>query len=122
MEAKAIARYVRMTPRKARRVLDLIRGKKAGEASVALKFMPYRAARAVEKVLKSAMANAIEKFPNLDVDSMRIVNAVADEGPMMKRIEPRAMGRANVIRKKTCHITIVLASGAESTEQGSKEV
>jgi large subunit ribosomal protein L22 len=122
MEAKAIARYIRMTPRKARRVLDLIRGKKAGEASVALKFMPYRAARAVEKVLKSAMANAIEKFPNLDVDSMRIVNAVADEGPMMKRIEPRAMGRANVIRKKTCHITIVLASGAEPKEQGSKEV
>jgi len=122
MEAKAIARYVRMTPRKARRVLDLIRGKKAGEAVVALKFMPYRAARAVEKVLKSAMANAIEKFPNLDVDSMIIAHAVADQGPMMKRIEPRAMGRANVIRKKTCHVTIVLASGAESTEQGSKEV
>ncbi len=121
MEAKAIARYVRMTPRKARRVLDLIRGKKAGEAVVALKFMPYRAAKAVEKVLRSAMANAIEKFPNLDVDSMIIANAIADQGPMMKRIEPRAMGRANVIRKKTCHITIVLASGAE-TEQGSKEV
>jgi large subunit ribosomal protein L22 len=109
MEAKAVARYIRVTPRKARRVLDLIRGKKAGEASVALRFMPYRAARFVEKVLKSAMANAVEKFPNIDVDSMKIVKAYADQGPMMKRIEPRAMGRANIIRKKTSHITIILA-------------
>lgn len=108
MEARAIARYVRVTPRKARRVIDLIRGKKAGDAVVALKFMPYRAARFVEKVLKSAMANAMQKYPTADVDSLRIVHAVADQGPMMKRIEPRAMGRANVIRKKTCHITIVL--------------
>lgn len=113
MEAKAIARYIRITPRKARRVLDLIRGKKAGEAVVALRFMPYRAARYVEKVLKSAMANALQKSPTLDVDSLRISYAVADEGPMMKRIEPRAMGRANVIRKKTCHITIVLTSQEE---------
>lgn len=108
MEARAIARYIRVTPRKARRVLDLIRGKRAGEAVVALRFMPYRAARLVEKVLKSAMANALQKSPTLDVDSLRIAHAVADEGPMMKRIEPRAMGRANVIRKKTCHISIVL--------------
>ncbi|MCX7793933.1 MAG: 50S ribosomal protein L22 [Thermodesulfovibrionales bacterium] len=110
MEVKAIARYIRVTPRKARRVLDLIRGKRAGEAVVALRFMPYRAARYVEKVLKSAMANALQKSPNLDVDSLRISHAVADQGPVMKRIEPRAMGRANIIRKKTCHITIVLAS------------
>lgn len=113
MEARAIARYIRVTPRKARRVLDLIRGKKAGEAITALRFMPYRAARYVEKVLKSAMANAMQKSPNLDVDSLTIAHAVADEGPMMKRIEPRAMGRANVIKKRTCHITIVL-KGTES--------
>lgn len=113
MEAKAIARYIRITPRKARRVLDLIRGKKAGEAVIALRFMPYRAARYVEKVLRSAMANAMQKSPNLDVDLLKIAHAVADEGPMMKRIEQRAMGRANVIRKKTCHITIVLASEQE---------
>lgn len=120
MEARAVARYIRVTPRKARRVLDLIRGKRAGEAMVALKFMPYKAARYVEKVLKSAMANATKRAPRLDVDSLKIAYAVADQGPMFKRIEPRAMGRANIIKKRTCHITIVLAQ--EVTEQGQKEV
>ena len=119
MEVRAIARYIRVTPRKARRVLDLIRGKRAQEAMVALKFMPYRAARYVEKVLRSAMANAVEKAPNLDVDSLKIAHAVADQGPMLKRIEPRAMGRANVIRKKTCHITIVLAEESAGGESKS---
>lgn len=118
MEARAIARYIRVTPRKARRVLDLIRGKKAGEAIVALRFMPYRAARYVERVLRSAMANAMQASPNIDVDSLRIVQAVADQGPMMKRIEPRAMGRANIIKKKTCHITIVLKESDNNVDKG----
>lgn len=113
METRATAKYMRVTPRKARRVIDLIRGKKAGEALVALRFMPYRAAKDVEKVLKSAMANALNRGVNVDVDSMRIVDARAEQGPMMKRIEQRAMGRANIIRKKTSHITIVLKEEIE---------
>ncbi len=113
METRAIARYIRVTPRKARRVIDLIKGKRAGEALTALRFMPYRAARYVEKVLKSAMANALQKAEHIDVDSMRIVDARADQAPMMKRIEERAMGRANIIRKRLSHITIVLKEDRE---------
>ncbi len=106
-EARAVLRYARCTPRKARRVINLIRGKKAGDAMLALRFMPYRAARMVEKLLKSAMANAEQKDVAVP-EEMRIAEAYVDEGPMMKRLFPRAMGRANIIRKKTCHITIVL--------------
>jgi len=111
-EARAVLRYARCTPRKARRVINLIRGKKAGDAMIALKFMPYRAARMVEKLLKSAMANAEQKDVAVP-EEMRIVKAYVDEGPMMKRLLPRAMGRANIIRKKTCHITIVLREEEE---------
>ena len=106
-EARAVLKYARCTPRKARRVIDLIRGKKAGDAMLALKFMPYRAARMVEKLLKSAMANAEQKDVAVP-EEMRIAQAYVDEGPMMKRLFPRAMGRANIVKKKTCHITIVL--------------
>jgi len=108
MESKAILRYARITPRKARRVIDLIRGKNAGDALLFLLFMPYRAARFVEKLLKSAIANAEQKKA-VDPESMRIVKALVDQGPTMKRVETRAMGRANVIRKRTCHITLVLS-------------
>ncbi len=111
-EARAILRYARCTPRKARRVINLIRGKKAGDAMVALRFMPYRAARMVEKLLKSAMANAEQKDVAVP-EEMRIAQAYVDEGPMMKRLFPRAMGRANIIKKKTCHITIVLREEEE---------
>ena len=113
METRAVLRYARITPRKARRVINLIKGKKAGEAMVALKFMPYRGARFVEKLLRSAMANAEQKEVAVPED-MRIIKAYVDEGPMMKRLFPSAMGRANIIKKKTCHITIVLKE--EETE------
>ncbi|GBE36247.1 50S ribosomal protein L22 [bacterium BMS3Bbin07] len=108
MESKAMLRYARITPRKARRVIDLIRGKKAGDAMVSLRFMPYRGAQYVEKLLRSAMANAEQKEVDVPED-MRVVTAYVDEGPVMKRLFPRAMGRANIIKKKSCHITIVLA-------------
>jgi large subunit ribosomal protein L22 len=107
MESKAIFRYARLTPMKARRVADLIRGKKAGEALTALRFMPYRGARFVAKVLRSAMANAEQK--NADPEAMRISRIFVDDGPRMKRMEARAQGRANVIRKKTSHITVYLS-------------
>lgn len=108
MESKAVLKYARMTPRKARRVADLIKGKKAGEALLSLRFMQYRGARHIEKILKSAMSNAEQKSSNVDSESMVIKNAIVEQGPSMRRIEQRAMGRANVIKKRTCHITLVL--------------
>lgn len=108
MEAKAILRYARITPRKARRVIDLVRGKKAGDAMLSLRFMPYRGSEEIEKILKSAMSNAEQKNANVDSEALVISRAFVDQGPTMKRIEQRAMGRANVIRKKTCHITLIL--------------
>jgi large subunit ribosomal protein L22 len=108
MESRAILRYARITPRKARRVVDLVKGKNAGDAILFLRFMPYRGARIVEKVLESAMANAEQKKA-VNPESMKIVKAFVDQGPATKRVEPRAMGRANVIKKRTSHITLVLA-------------
>jgi large subunit ribosomal protein L22 len=108
MDAKATLRYARITPRKARRVVDLVRGKKAGEALVALRFMPYRGSHFVEKILKSAMANAEQKKA-VNPEEMVISQGFVDQGPVMKRMEPRSMGRANVIRKRTSHITLVLS-------------
>lgn len=108
MEAKAILRRVKITPRKARRVVNLIRGKKAGDAMVALRFMPYRGAGFVKKLLRSAMANAEQKEVAVPED-MKIVQAYVDEGPATKRLYARAMGRGNIIKKKSSHITIVLA-------------
>jgi large subunit ribosomal protein L22 len=108
MESKAVLKYARLTPRKARRTLDLIRGKQAGEALLSLKFMPYRGARHIEKILKSAMHNAEQKDTNIDSETLVISNAFVDQGPVMKRVEPRAMGRANIVKKRSCHITLVL--------------
>jgi len=107
MESKAILKYAKCTPRKARRVVDLIRGKKAGDALISLKFMPYRGARFIEKILKSAMHNAEQKNNNVDSEAL-LIKAFVDEGSMMKRVEQRSMGRANMIKKKSCHITVIL--------------
>jgi large subunit ribosomal protein L22 len=111
MESKAILRYARITPRKARRVVDLVRYKSAGDAVIFLRYMPYRGARFVEKLLKSAMANAEQKKA-VNPEEMKITQAFVDQGPVMKRVEPRAMGRANIIRKRTSHITLVLSEEA----------
>jgi large subunit ribosomal protein L22 len=108
MDAKAKVKYVRVTPRKAKRVVDLIRGKKAGEALLSLKFMPYGGARVVEKILKSAMSNAEQKNANVDSEALIISMASVDQGSTMKRVEQRSMGRANMIKKRTCHITLIL--------------
>ncbi|MFQ3573387.1 MAG: 50S ribosomal protein L22 [Thermodesulfovibrionales bacterium] len=108
METRAILRMARTTPLKAKRVIDLIKGKKASEALTSLRFMPYRAARLVEKLLKSAVANAEQKNRYVDIDTLRIKTAYVGQGPVMKRMETRAMGRANIIKKRTSHITIIL--------------
>ena len=109
MEARAHARYVRVTPMKARRVVDVIRGMKADEAVATLQFAPMAAAEPVRKVLQSAMANA-ENNDGLAQATLWISEAFVDEGPTIKRIQPRAQGRAYRIRKRTSHITVVVES------------
>ncbi|GEA86305.1 50S ribosomal protein L22 [Cellulomonas sp. 179-A 4D5 NHS] len=119
MEAKAKARFVRVTPQKARRVVDLIRGKQAGEAVAVLKFAPQAAGETVLKVVESAIANAREgaKRANerLDEQDLYISEVYVDEGPTLKRFRPRAQGRASQILKRTSHITVVVAE-RESTK------
>lgn len=110
METKAAARYIRITPRKARRVVDLIRGKRVSDAVGILKFIPHYASLPIKKLLYSAMANAEQKKVK-DVEEMVINKIFVDQGPTLKRFMPRAMGRANVIRKRTSHITLFLTEG-----------
>lgn len=110
MEARATAKFVRVGPRKVRLVLDTVRGLPAGEALNHLKFMPQGAARLVEKVLKSAVANAEDRELG-DVDDLIVSRCWADGGPVLKRIRPRAQGRANRILKPTSHITMVVSNG-----------
>ncbi|HEY9806490.1 MAG TPA: 50S ribosomal protein L22, partial [Candidatus Obscuribacterales bacterium] len=105
---KAIARYIRMSPHKVRRVLDQIRGRSYREALIILEFMPYRACEPVLKVLRSAVANA-EHNAGLDPATLVVSQAFADQGATLKRFRPRAQGRAYQIRKPTCHITVAVA-------------
>jgi len=107
VQTKAVARYVRISPRKARLVTDLIKGKDLGEAQQILDFSPKGAARVVAKVLASAAANA-ENNNRLSPDSLFVLRAYVDEGPTLKRFRPRAMGRATRINKRSSHITIIL--------------
>jgi large subunit ribosomal protein L22 len=113
MEAKAQARYVRVTPQKARRVVDLIRGKQASEAVAVLQFAPQAAGEPVLKVVQSAIANARVKADRaseaFDERTLVVQAAFVDEGPTMKRFRPRAQGRAYRINKRTSHITVVVA-------------
>lgn len=107
MEAQAVARYVRIAPRKVRIVLDLIRGKDVDEALNILRFTPKAASKILEKLVKSAAANA-ENNHNMKRDNLYIAKAFADQGPTLKRFRARAMGRAARIRKRTSHITVIL--------------
>ena len=108
LEVRAIARYVRMSPYKVRRVLDQIRGRTYREALIILEFMPYKACEPILKVLRSAVANA-ENNEGLEPEDLVISQAYADGGPSLRRYRPRAQGRAYQIRKPTCHITIMVA-------------
>ncbi|NLT95709.1 MAG: 50S ribosomal protein L22 [Clostridia bacterium] len=112
MEAKAVAKYVRISPRKARQVIDLIRGKSVREARAILKFTPNKGAEIIEKVLKSAVSNAEHNY-EMDVDSLVVSRCFVDEGPTLKRFKPRAMGRADLIRKRTSHITVIVSEKKE---------
>lgn len=125
--ASATARFVRVTPMKARRVIDLVRGKNAEEALDILQYAPQAASEPVFKVVASAMANA-ENNLGLDRRTLVITTAYADDGPTMKRFRPRAQGRASRIRKRTSHITVEVTSvttgnetrGRRSTGKGAQ--
>ena len=115
MEARAIARYVRVTPRKTDQVLQLIRGKRVDLATEILDFSPKHVAKVIGKVLKSAVANAVAIEGKINVEELRVKQAVAGAGPTMKRFLPRAQGRATPLLKRTCHITIVVEGDVSET-------
>jgi len=109
MEARAEARYIRVSAQKARLVVDLIRGQQAGKAIVTLRATNKRIAPTVEKVLKSAIANAQNKNESVDVDSLFVSEAYVNEGPRMKRIRPAPMGRAYRYQRRMAHIVVTVA-------------
>ncbi|MFQ5841969.1 MAG: 50S ribosomal protein L22 [Thermodesulfobacteriota bacterium] len=107
MEVKARAKFIRTAPRKARMVTELVRGKGVGEALNILAFTKKGPAKIIAKLLRSAVANA-DQMKNIDVDTLFIKQITVDQGPVMKRYRPRAMGRATMIRRRMSHITVVL--------------
>ena len=113
MEARAMARYVRVTPRKARRVVDLIRGLPADQAQAMLEFAPQAASNPVGKVLASAIANAGAKGGRDGRGMLWVRRAWVDEGPTLKRFRPRAQGRGYRINKRTSHITVIVSDDSE---------
>nr|WDA99000.1 ribosomal protein L22 [Sciadococcus taiwanensis] len=106
-EVKATVSYIRMSPNKARRVLNQIRGVNLKEALMLLEFMPYRACKVILNLLNSAVANA-ENNQGMSRQGLIVSKAYANQGPVLKRVQPRAQGRASAIRKPTCHITITV--------------
>jgi large subunit ribosomal protein L22 len=114
METRATAKYVRVSPQKARLVIDLIRGKNAGEAVNILRFTKKHVTHEIEKVLRSAIANAEQKNENLDVDRLVVSKAYVSEGPRAKRVRPAPMGRAYRYQRRMSHITVAVSDEAEA--------
>jgi len=112
MEAKAITKYVRISPTKVRPVMDLVRGKPVDRALAILRYMPHKAAREVARTIQSAAANAENNF-DMAPDALVVKTIYADEGTAFKRYMPRARGRADRIRKRTTHITVIVDDGQE---------
>ncbi|MGA6927102.1 MAG: 50S ribosomal protein L22 [Desulfosarcina sp.] len=112
MEVKATQRYARISPQKVRMIVDAIKGKPAETAIQALKFMPQKSAGIVEKIVRSAVANA-DQNTSIDVDQLVVRNLIVDQGPSLKRFKARARGRGARILKRTAHITVVLAEGSD---------
>ncbi len=108
METKAVAKYIRISPQKARLVADVVRGMEVGSAITTLRFMPKKAARILRKVVESAVANA-DQNEAIDVDTLYVKDIFVDGGPMLKRFRPRAQGRATRILKRTSHVTVIVA-------------
>ncbi|MCD4849021.1 MAG: 50S ribosomal protein L22 [Candidatus Aegiribacteria sp.] len=123
MEAIAKARFVKVPPRKARYIADLIRGKTVNQALSVLMTVPRNSSRIIEKILDSAVANAIHKSEGerLDVDELVVTNVIVNEGPTIMRWRPRARGRATKIRHRTSHITVTVVNNDETAGQGREE-
>ena len=111
MQVKAVARYVRVSPQKVRWMAEAIKGKPVEKALATIKFMPQKAAGIVEKVLRSAVANA-EQMPDVDIDDLVVSNLIADGGPTLKRFGARARGRGTRILKRTSHVTVILTDAS----------
>lgn len=116
-EVKAVSKYMRISPQKIRKLIGVVKGKPVEAGLETLKFMPQKAASIVEKVIRSAVANA-DQNPDIDIDSLVIRNITADRGPMLKRFRARARGRAAPILKRTAHITVILSE--EQAIKGGK--
>ncbi len=112
MEAKAVAKFIRISPTKVRQVADLIRGKDVREALAILRYTPKGAALPISKLVKSAVANAEHNY-EMNSDALYISKIYVDQGPTLKRYKPRAMGRADRIRKRTSHITVIVSEREE---------
>ena len=110
MDVKASGRYMRISAQKVRRIVGAVKGKPVENGLNTLKFMPQKSARILEKILRSAVANA-DNRGNVDVDSLTIKNVIVDEGPTAKRFRPRARGRSTRILKRTSHITVIVTEG-----------
>jgi large subunit ribosomal protein L22 len=117
MEARAEARYIRTSPQKARLVVDLIRGQRAGQAITILRSVNKRMAPIVEKVLRSAIANAENRSSDVDVDALMVTEAYVNEGPRMKRIRPAPMGRAYRYQRRMAHIVVTVGDGKAIEEK-----
>ena len=117
MEARAEARYIRVSPQKARLVVDLIRGRKAGMALTILRGTNKRIAPTVEKVLRSAIANAENRSSDVDVDTLVVTEAYVNEGPRSKRVRPAPMGRAYRYQRRTAHIVVMVGGLGSETEE-----
>lgn len=111
MKVKAVARYVRISPQKVRMLADAIKGKPVEKAINVIRFMPQKSAGIVEKVLRSAVANA-DQQPDIDIDNLVVGNLIVDRGPMLKRFRARARGRGTRILKPTSHITVILTEAS----------
>ena len=111
MDVRASGKYMRISPQKVRLIVGAVKGKPVESGLNVLKFMPQKAAQMVEKVVRSAVANA-DQNPDIDVDLLVIKNIIVDEGPMLKRFRPRARGRASRILKRTSHITVIVGEGS----------
>ena len=120
MEVKAEGRYIRTSPQKARLVIDLIRGQRAGEAITILKTVNKRMAPAVEKVLRSAIANAENRHNDVDVDALYVTAAYVNEGPRMKRIRPAPMGRAFRYQRRMAHIVVKVGDSSKTEDKEKK--
>jgi large subunit ribosomal protein L22 len=121
MQARAEARYLRTSPQKARLVIDLIRGQKAGEAIHILRAVNKRIAPSIEKVLRSAIANAENRHNDVDVDTLIVTEAYVNEGPRMKRIRPAPMGRAFRYQRRMSHIVVKVGDGKPDEKAEEKE-